>query len=100
MTSARNFMHNERNTFALQKIIDNSHYVPMSPRIIDTTLQNRQARAAQEESEYVMQSERNVFAPQRIMDESHYVPMSPRLKDIALLQTQTPLHESDYVIMR
>ncbi|XP_034191738.2 uncharacterized protein LOC117609464 [Osmia lignaria lignaria] len=100
MTSARNFMHNGRNAFALQKIIDNSHYVPMSPRIIDTGLQNRQPRAALEESEYVMQSERNVFVPQRIMDESHYVPMSPRLKDIALLEAQTPLHESDYVIMR
>ncbi|XP_003707156.2 uncharacterized protein LOC100875247 [Megachile rotundata] len=101
MLPARNFIQSGRNA-AIQKILDNSNYVPMSPRLKDISLHNLQMQAAQQENDYVAPNQRNPLTPQRMIDNSNYVPMSPRLKDITLhnLQTQEIQPENEYVIMR
>lgn len=102
MTPAQSFMQNGRNAYTLQRIVDISNYVPMSPRLKDITLHFLQTESTSEESEYVLQTGTTVSAAQRIMDNSNYVPMSPRLKDITLynLQLEASLQENEYVIMR
>lgn len=52
LTSHRNFIQIERNNLEFQRIMDESNYVPMSPRLKDVTLLEMQA--TMQENDYVI----------------------------------------------
>lgn len=54
VTSTRNSVLGEGNAFALEKIMDNCNYVPMSPRLKDITLHQLQTQASLQENDYVI----------------------------------------------
>ncbi|CAL7933454.1 unnamed protein product [Xylocopa violacea] len=54
LTSHRNSVQIERNNSEFQRTVDNSNYVPMSPRLKDITLYNLEMQTTLQENDYVI----------------------------------------------